>query len=304
MIRLSLFPVLFREIFGASALARVPEPDLIMEDADQVKAYSESGRAEGLMAAGYLFHTAQALSTIARCKRVLDLGCGPATQLAMIAAQRPDIQFVGVDLSAEMLRWGRSHIEEQGLRNVELVEGDITTLSRFRDQEFDGVISTLTLHHLPTLDMLKACFQQVSRILKPDGALYIADFGRLKSEKSITYFAYMNADKQPRAFTLDYEHSLRAAFSLEEFRAVSSDVLPGRLKSYATFIVPLLVVIQTPTTPLEPDLLRVLQDRRKALPDRYRADLDELRRFCRKGGLPYDPFGESVALTVPVRKAA
>ena len=103
MPRLSLVPTLFRELIVDPQFPREPEPDLVMEDDDQVQAYSDAGRIDGLMSASYLFNSARISATIAGCKRVLDLGCGPATQLAQVAQLNPDISFVGVDLSKEML---------------------------------------------------------------------------------------------------------------------------------------------------------------------------------------------------------
>ncbi|RLA40407.1 MAG: class I SAM-dependent methyltransferase, partial [Gammaproteobacteria bacterium] len=192
MPRLSILPTLIREQLVSPQFPREPEPDLVMEGDEQVRAYSEAGRIDGVMSASYLFNSARISSTIAGCKRVLDLGCGPATQLAQVAQLNSDIFFVGVDLSKELLLSAQAHIAAQSLTNVELMEGDITSLRQIKDQSFDAVISTMALHHLPTHGHLDSCFAEVSRTLQPDGALYLIDFSRLKSLKSILFFAYMN----------------------------------------------------------------------------------------------------------------
>ena len=66
------------------------------------------------------------------------------------------------------------------------------------DRSVDGLISTMALHHLPTVGHLEACFAEIRRVLKPEGAVYLADFGRLRSLKSVLFFAYMNAKAPPR----------------------------------------------------------------------------------------------------------
>ncbi len=290
MAHVGLVPVIYRELVEARQFPREPEPALVMDDPGQVKAYADAGRIDGLMAAAYLFHTARISQVIQGCRDVVDLGCGPATQLCQVAGLDPGIQFTGVDLSPSMLASARAHVAETSLDNVVLAEGDITRLDAFPPASVDGVVSTLALHHLPSLDHLEACFREIARILRPGGAVYLADFGRLKSLKSVLFFAYMNAKHQPHIFSLDYERSLRAAFLADELRAVAERLLPDTVRVYSTFLAPLLVVAQTPVRPLPSHLGSRFVDMRKRLPRRYRTDLDELRQFFRLGGLPSDAF--------------
>lgn len=290
MPRLALIPVLAREILGERKFPREPEPDLVMDDADQVAAYSYAGRVDGVMSASYLYHSAQISQVISGCKTVLDLGCGPATQLAQIAGLNPDISFLGVDLSGTMIDSGKKHVDQLGLRNVAFQLEDITKLEGIPDASVDAVMSTVVLHHLPTRQHLDDCMAQVARVLKPGGAIYLTDFGRLKSLKSVLFFAYMNAANQPHLFSLDYERSLRAAFLLEDFKEVAGRFLPQSVSVLSTFLVPFLVVIRTPPKALSADLSRRLREMRKGLPSQFRSDLDELRLFCRLGGISPDPF--------------
>jgi SAM-dependent methyltransferase len=148
----------------------------------------------------------------------------------------------------------------------------------------------MALHHLPTLDHLAHCFSGVRRILRPGGGLYLVDFGRLKSLKSVLFFAYMNAKRQPHLFSLDYERSLRAAFRYDELRELAVRELPAAVRVYSTFIVPFLVIMQTAPAALDAALAAKLRRMRAELPRRYRADLDQLRMFLRMGGVPADPF--------------
>lgn len=290
MLQLAFLPIIVREFFGKRSLPREPEPDLVMQDEEQVRAYSLAGRIDGVMSAAYLFHSGQASSVIHGAHRVIDLGCGPATQLAQIATLNPESEFVGVDLSPTMLDSARNHVAACGLKNVSFSQGDITRLSQFDDHSADAVISTMALHHLPTREHLAACFSEISRVLKPGGAVYLTDFGRLRSLISVIRFAYMNADHQPHVFSLDYERSLRAAFLCEEFVETSRQCLPASVLAYSTFMVPLLVVLRTSPRPLPPGIAAQLDRLRRGLPKRYRRDFEELRLFFRLGGLRPDPF--------------
>ena len=289
MPRLALLPVLAREIFGERKFPREPEPDLVMEDQDQVAAYSFAGRIDGVMSAAYLYHSAQISQVIQGCASVLDLGCGPATQLAQVAALNPGVSFLGVDLSPTMIDSGKKHVQSLGLSNVSFQVDDITLLEKIPDASFDAVMSTVVLHHLPTRQHLDRCFAQITRVLKPGGAVYLTDFGRLKSLNSVLYFAYMNAKGQPHLFSLDYERSLRAAFLLEDFQE-AAQCLPESVEVLSTFLVPFLVVLRTKAKPLEAGIAAKIRAMRKALPPSYRRDLDDLRLFCRLGGVIPDPF--------------
>ncbi|MCA9182894.1 MAG: class I SAM-dependent methyltransferase, partial [Planctomycetales bacterium] len=189
-----------------------------MDDPDKVAAYNRAGREDGVMAPVYLYHAAQVSEVVKPGDSVIDLGCGPATQLGMVARFNPEVSFTGVDLSEEMLSRARDNVAEKQLGNVRFEHCDITSLDFLADNSVDAVMSTVVLHHLPDVQALEKVFAEVKRVLKPGGGLYLVDFGHLKSEKSIEYFAYQYADRQAELFTCDYLYSLRAAFQKDDFR--------------------------------------------------------------------------------------
>ena len=78
-----------RELFTLERVGRIPEPDLVMDDPAKVAAYVRAGREDGVMASVYLFHCAQICEVISAGDVVVDLGCGPATQLGMVARLNP-----------------------------------------------------------------------------------------------------------------------------------------------------------------------------------------------------------------------
>lgn len=290
MNKLSLFATLLRDRLSERTLARVPEPDLVMDDPEQVAAYNQAGSIDGLMASAYLFHSARVTQVIQGCREVVDLACGPAIQLCQIAELNPNVQFHGVDYSTTMLEQARANAQAKGLANVRFTHGDITRLDFIGDRSVDGAISTMALHHLPTYEHLRQAFTEIDRILKPGAALYLVDFGRLKQSKTVEFFVAQNADEQPPLFNLDYENSLRAAFELEDFRRMTTEVLHGRGKLYSTFMVPMLTLIKTADHPLPPGDRERVKALAAAMPPRYRSDLNDLRIFFRLGGLGNDPF--------------
>lgn len=107
---------------------------------------------------------------------VLDFGCGTATLSMMTKSKHPSAFVTGVDVDAEVLA-----IAQHKLRGfphpIRLDQYDGMKLP-YPDETFDRVISSLVFHHLTP-----KALQDIKRVLKFDGELYIADWG--KAENSL-----------------------------------------------------------------------------------------------------------------------
>lgn len=281
----SVLKTVLRELITFNRSKRENEPDLVMDDPDKVAAFTRAGREDGVMAPVYLYHCAQICEILCPGDTVVDLGCGPATQIAMVARLNPNVNFIGVDLSPEMLKKAESYCAEQKLDNIKFYLGDISDLSTFEDASVDVVTSTVALHHLPDLKALEKTFSEIKRILKKEHSLYLADFGHLKSEKSIKYFAYQYAHTQPELFTLDYLYSLRAAFSKTDFKTLTNKYFKSA-KLYSTFIMPFFIVIKSQKRQgINKSKMNEIETIYNNLPDWHKTDLADLKIFFRMGGL-------------------
>jgi len=105
-------------------------------------------------------------------QRVLDVGCATANLLRTVGRQRPKVELVGLDPDPRALARGRRKARRAGL-DMRLDRGFAQELP-YPEGSFDRVFSSLMLHHLdnPSKDALLA---EVSRILRPDGQLILAD---------------------------------------------------------------------------------------------------------------------------------
>lgn len=283
--------LLLERLSPRAPLPRLPEPDLIMDDCAQNAAFEQAGREDGLLAFIHLYQAVQTVPLIRPGDRVLDLGCGPANQLVQIARLNPQAHFTGLDASPGMLGQARETIRRCGVANVEPVRGDMTTLAGFGDTGFDAVISTLALHHLPDEAALARTMQAARRVLKPDGALYLIDFGCFKRAATQRFFAEDRRDNQPEAFTRDYFNSLRAAFSVDELSR-AAQVFGGRLARHETALAPFMVVFRTPAR-REPDAesRQAARNLHAGLSPVQRSDFERYARWFRLGGLelPFAP---------------
>jgi SAM-dependent methyltransferase len=103
--------------------------------------------------------------------RVLEAGCGIGAQTVTLASRSPHSRFVSVDVSAESVALAAQRVEEAGLANVELLQGDIFALP-FAAGSFDHVFVCFVLEHLaqPGEALLT-----LRKLLKPGGTLTLIE---------------------------------------------------------------------------------------------------------------------------------
>lgn len=105
---------------------------------------------------------------------LLDLGCGPGSLAARLAARLPRAEIVAVDMDPVLLELGRSHHANTG-RYVDTVIGDDRwTDSLGLDRPLDAAVSTTALHYLPEAVLLRT-YEQLASLLRPGGALINGD---------------------------------------------------------------------------------------------------------------------------------
>lgn len=195
---------------------RTPEPQLVMDQTEQVDAFSSGG--EDALHPLYLLHLEKMSKALEPGMRVLDLGCGSGQLLTLAASMFPEVEFIGRDLSSQMLEQARKIAKERNTPNVLWQIGDISDLSDFSGSTLDGVVSSLAFHHLPSIGKFCETIAEINRVVRPSGAVVISDLGFLKSDASIRILVEDRREIDHPILIRDYEDSLRAAFSLEDWR--------------------------------------------------------------------------------------
>lgn len=99
----------------------------------------------------------------------LSVGCGPAVFLRELATDYPEMEVVGVDLSASRVRDAQGRL--RGLSNARACEGDAASLP-FEANSFDLVFSRFLIEYLP--DKRKAV-QEIARVCTPGGTVLLQD---------------------------------------------------------------------------------------------------------------------------------
>ncbi|MFA6498702.1 MAG: class I SAM-dependent methyltransferase [Desulfurivibrionaceae bacterium] len=106
---------------------------------------------------------------LADTMQVLEYGCG--TGLVSRALSPHVAKIMAVDTSPQMLEVLRRKAREEGIGNIETLVHDLTQ-HPLQDTDFDLVMSSMTLHHIPDVEAL---LRQFFATLKPEGYLAVAD---------------------------------------------------------------------------------------------------------------------------------
>jgi SAM-dependent methyltransferase len=109
---------------------------------------------------------------------VLDFGCGTATLSMMTKSKYPSAFVTGVDVDAKVLAIAKRKLEDFPY-TIRLDQYDGTKLP-YPNETFDRVISSLVFHHLTPSQKANA-LQEIRRVLRKDGELYIADWGKAEN---------------------------------------------------------------------------------------------------------------------------
>ena len=107
-------------------------------------------------------------------KEILDFGGGTGLLALPLAKQAKSVTLV--DISEKMLEQARLKAEQQVIKNIQFLEQDL--LKNPLEQEFDLIVVSRVLHHMPDVDATLSLFHQY---LRENGQLLLADFTKTET---------------------------------------------------------------------------------------------------------------------------
>ena len=107
--------------------------------------------------------------------KVLDIGCGKGYLLYELKILLPELVIVGLDISEYALLNGKAEIASH------LMLGNASKLP-FADNEFDAVLSIVTLHNLK-LDKLFDSITEITRVAKSNDNFIVVESWRCEKER-------------------------------------------------------------------------------------------------------------------------
>lgn len=115
-----------------------------------------------------------AATSTPRAQRVLDVGCGAGNYTLKLLQLLPHVDVTLNDLSQPMLDRAQERIAAVGVKNIQLLQGDVRELN-LDEAQFDIIMAAAVLHHLRGDEEWHDVFAKFHRALRPGGALWISD---------------------------------------------------------------------------------------------------------------------------------
>ena len=149
------------------------------------------------------------VAAVSKGEAVLDVGCGSGS-LTLLAAGRAGSEgrVAGIDASPEMIEVASGKAKKRRLA-IDFSVAPIEALP-FANGEFDVVLSSLMLHHLPD-DVKVLGLKEVRRVLKPGGRLVAVDLAG--GHGPLSGIMGLLGHKMPR----DYAERLKSAMTSAGF---------------------------------------------------------------------------------------
>ena len=200
-------------------MKRVLEPE-VMDSAEETAAYDAMDHAA--VNSAFVSDLVAATPQLGgRAFRALDLGTGTARIPILLCQAAPSCRCTAVDLAATMLRVGVRNLRSAGLeQRIDLLMAGAGTLP-FRDGAFTVVMSNSLIHHLPSP---ASAFREMRRVVAPGGVVFVRDLVRPESEAVLTGLVERYAGGETDTQRALFDASLRAALTLEEVRALVTDL--------------------------------------------------------------------------------
>ena len=101
---------------------------------------------------------------------ILDLGCGTGKLLNRLVQDNPAIKGIGLDFSPEMIKQARNNKKYRS--QLIFIQGNAESMP-FANNQFDAVFNSISFLHYRYPQRV---FAEISRVLKPQGHYYLADW--------------------------------------------------------------------------------------------------------------------------------
>jgi ubiquinone/menaquinone biosynthesis C-methylase UbiE len=207
-----------------------------LKDAERIKSYWEE-RAKSDPSAqsttldyymrGIEFKCISEIISARKPSRVFDVGCGDAHTTIRLAQMFPAIAFTAGDYAHAMLANARNNIRNQGAKNIEIVDYDITTPASDL-HSFNLVYTTRCLINLSDWESQRSSLTNIAGLLSAGGTyVMIENFVDGHQEMNKVRRDFDLPEIKIRDHNCFFEESalipvLQREFDLEEIRNISS----------------------------------------------------------------------------------
>ncbi|MCP5305111.1 MAG: class I SAM-dependent methyltransferase [Chromatiaceae bacterium] len=193
-------------------MQRIPEPEELMDDAEQAYAYARADFSEANSLFVALLEEAAGGTLDGR---LLDLGCGPADIPLDLLHRHPRLAVDALDGAPAMLALAREHLATAGERFLHRMQllCEHLPCEALRSGHYQFVASNSLLHHLADPAVM---WQTVARCAAPGAQVLVMDLARPASEIAVDALVETYAMDAPEVLRRDFRNSLFAAYTPDE----------------------------------------------------------------------------------------
>jgi trans-aconitate methyltransferase len=192
------------------SLPRTPEPEELMDEAGQARAYAEADFAEANELFLELFHR---LHPEPFRGKALDLGCGPADIPLRFARRHPHARIHAVDGAPAMLALAEKAVQAAGLEQRIRLHCQRLPGATLPAHHYQAVLSNSLLHHLENpMDL----WHSLRHWAAPGAVVVVMDLLRPASEEALEALVRQYAAGAPGVLRRDFRASLHAAYTPAE----------------------------------------------------------------------------------------
>jgi ubiquinone/menaquinone biosynthesis C-methylase UbiE len=114
------------------------------------------------------------ISHVTSLRTMLDIASGPGDWVLAMAANYPDIQVTGIDISPLLTEYASARAQEQGLTNAHFCQMDAMQPLAFTDHSFD-LIHARYLYTFMLADAWPRLLQECVRVTRPGGIIHLTE---------------------------------------------------------------------------------------------------------------------------------
>lgn len=126
--------------------------------------------------------------------RICDLGAGTGNYILNMAEAHPEAHYWHVDFDRRMIELARQKYEERGLKDVSVIQSNVHDL-HFDEGMFDLVVCINALYAFDSQDHV---LKLIRSWLRPNGKLFLIDFGRKQKTLDWTFYILKESVKSHR----------------------------------------------------------------------------------------------------------
>lgn len=157
---------------------------------------------------------------------VLDVGCGPGNVIKYMQSMRPNLNFLGIDISENMLSIATKHNP-----SAQFKIGDARELLKL-NLKFDGVVAGFCLPYLSLIDR-NNFVKEARSILKENGLLYLSF---VEGKEELSGFQ-INSNGERMFFYYHQQKDLMTELIAENFKNIQVHKIMYRIGEEHTVLI-------------------------------------------------------------------